>query len=170
MLGRMDDKYARYAHEVGARLTGQPLQLEKRAHLGASQAALFAYLTDIEKIAEWIPVAKRSWADDSNAEAPSQVGSVRVISTGVGTPTRETILAYEAPRMLAYSASDKSLFGMYTDHLSVITCEPHEDGGTVMTWLAFAKPGRPPMRWLGPAVFAAALGGGMRNLKKRFPR
>ena len=80
------------------------------------------------------------------------------------------VKAFEAPRMLAYSATDDSLFGLMTDHLSVLTCEPHPDGDTVFCWLAYGRPAKgTPMRWAGRKVFNFALNSGTKKLEQRFP-
>ncbi|MEM8609813.1 MAG: SRPBCC family protein [Myxococcota bacterium] len=164
-------EFTKYAAEVGARLSQQPLQMTYTAHLGASQAELFEYVSDTDRLNEWIPGARRTWSDDAQAELPKQVGSVRMIDAGIGKPTREIVRAYEPPRVLAYSATDDSLFGLFTDHLSVVGCEPHPLGGTVFCWLAFGRPADNPVkRWVGKRVFHMALGGGTKALKRVFPK
>ncbi len=163
-------EFSQYAREVGERLSDQPLQVAYSRQLGATQQELFDYVSDTDRLSEWIPGARKTWSDDSNAEAPKQVGSVRMISTGVGKPTREVVKAYEAPRMIAYSATDDSLFGMFTDHLSVITCEAHPSGGSVFSWLAYGRPADSQVkRWIGDKVFRFALGQGTKALERRFP-
>ncbi len=164
------DHYAAYAEEVGARLSEQPLQVKIVRRLGASQAEVFDFITDFSRLSEWIPGCLKSWSDDTNAEAPGRVGAVRMISSGIGKPVREIVKAFEAPRMLAYSATDDSLFGLMTDHLSVLTCEPHPDGDTVFCWLAYGRPAKgTPMRWAGRKVFNFALNSGTKKLEQRFP-
>lgn len=163
-------EFTRYAEEAGARLSDQPLQMTYTARLGASQREVFDFIADTDRLHEWIPGARKSWSDDTKAEQPQQVGSVRMIDAGIGKPTREVVKAFEAPRLLAYSATNDSLFGMFTDHLSVVTCEPHPESGTVFCWLAFGRPAsNPVMRWVGKKVFQVALGGGTKKLQKRFP-
>lgn len=164
-------EFTKYAEEVGARLSEQPLQLTYTARLGAAPEEVFEFVSDTDRLHEWIPGARKSWSDDSNALHPKQVGSVRMIDAGIGKPTLEVVKAYEAPRMLAYSATDASLFGLVTDHLGVVTCEPHPEGGTAFCWLAFGKPARNPVkRWAGMKVFQVALSGGTKKLERRFPR
>ena len=141
-----------------------------QCRLGAPQEVVFPYVADSSKLYEWIPVVRRSWADDRNAETPGREGSVRVIDSGLGRKTYEIIKLFEAPRCLAYSATDESLFDLVTDHLSVITVEPANDAHSVLTWLAYGKSASSmPLRWLGSRVFQFALGGGIKNLEKRFP-
>jgi uncharacterized protein YndB with AHSA1/START domain len=163
------EEFTAYAKEAGARLTDAPLHFTYTARLGATTEEVFDYISDTDKLSEWIPGAKKTWSDDSNAERPKQVGSVRMIGASFGKPTREVVKAYERPRMLAYSLTDKSTFGLFTDHLGVMTCEPHPDGGTVVTWLAYAKPAG-PIKWVaGKKIFEIALGGGIKNLEQKFP-
>lgn len=164
-------EFTKYAAEVGARLSQQPLQMTYTAHLGVSQGEAFAYISDTDRLHEWIPGARKSWSDDTEAEHPKQVGSVRMIDAGIGKPTREVVRAYEPPRVLAYSATDDSLFGLYTEHLGVVGCEPHPSGGTVFCWLAFGRPADNAVkRWAGRKVFQVALGRGTRALARRFPK
>ncbi len=164
------DSYATYAEQVGARMSSQPQQLKITRRLGASQGELFEYVTDFSRLSEWIPGCRKSWSDDTHAEAPGQVGAVRMISSGLGKPVREVVRAYEAPRMLAYSATDDSLFGLMTDHLGVLTCEPHAGGGAVFCWLAYGRPAKSAaVRWVGDKVFRIALHGGTKKLEQRFP-
>ena len=162
--------FTAYARETGSRLSEQPLLFETTRRLEATQHELFNYVTDFNRLSEWLWGAKKTWADDTNAEAPGQVGSVRMIQGSVGKPLRETVRAYEAPRMLAYSAGDAAFFGTCSDHLGVLTCEPHPDGGTVVCWLAYGRlPSSPVKAWAGRKLFQVALGGGMKNLERKFP-
>jgi carbon monoxide dehydrogenase subunit G len=161
--------YAKRAQDAGSRLTDAPLQMTHTTRLGATQQELFDYISDPDRLSEWIPGAKKTWSDDSKAEAPKQVGSVRMIQGSLGKPTREVVKVYEPPHLLAYSLTRGSTFGLFSDHLGVVTCEPHRDGGTVLCWLAFARPaGR--IKWLaGKKIFEVALGGGIKALERKFP-
>jgi hypothetical protein len=158
-----------YANETGARLTDQPLLFEVAQHFDARQHELFNYVSDIDKLGEWIWFAKGSRADNSQAEVPGQVGAVRVIQSKLGPPVHEVVKAYEAPRMLAYSAENAAFMGMCTDHLGVLTCEPHPDGGTVVCWQAYGKlASNPAKAWGGKKLFQVALSNGMKNLERKF--
>lgn len=161
--------FTTYARETGARLSDEPLLFETTRHLGITQRELFTYVTDFGRLREWIPGAKKTWADDTKAEVPGQVGSVRMIKGPFGPPMRETVREFDAPRMLAYSANDGAFFGTCTDHLGVLACEPHPDGGTVVCWLAYGRLARAPVKaWLGRRIFQFALGNGMKNLERKF--
>lgn len=161
--------FTTYANETGARLSDQPLVFEIARRLDVTQQELFNYVTDFDRLSEWIWAAKKTWADDTNAVVPGQVGSVRMIQGALGKPFREVVKAYEAPRMLAYSAPDDALLGLCTEHLGVLTCEPHPDGGTVICWQAYGKlPRNAAKAWGGKKLFQVALGNGMKNLERKF--
>ena len=160
-----------HANETGARLSEQPLIFEVTRHLDATQREIFDFVSDIDRLSEWIWLCKKSWADNSRAEAPGQVGAARMIQGPAGKPFREVIKAFEAPRLLAYSADDVALLGLCSDHLGVLTCEPHPDGGTVVCWQAYGRLPRSSLKaWGGKKLFQVALGNGMKSLERRFSR
>ena len=160
--------FTTYANETGARLSDEPLVFEITRHFDATQQEVFNYVSDIDRLGEWIWAARKSWPDNSKAEAPGQVGAVRVIQGPVGEPIREVVKAYEAPRMLAYSADDAAFLGMCSNHLGVLTCEPHPDGGTVVCWQAYGRlAGNKAKAWGGKKLFQVALGNGMKNLERK---
>jgi len=167
-MGAFSD-FTAYAKETGARLSDQPLVFATTKRLDVTQQELFNYLSDFDRSSEWIVGAKKSWTDNSEAEVPGQVGAVRVIKSGGSTLVRERVKAYEAPRMLAYSANDEAFLGLCFDHLGVMTCEPHPDGGTVICWLAYGRLASKPLKaWGGTKLFQVALGRGMKNLERKF--
>ncbi len=162
--------FTAYAKETGSRLSDQPLLCEKTRRLDATRQELFNYVTDFDRSSEWIAGARKSWTDNSRAETPGQVGAVRMIKSATGEPIREVVKAYEAPRMLAYAAGDAAFLGLCTDHLGVMTCEPHPHGGTVVCWLAYGRLAKHPFKaWAGKKLFQVALGKGMKNLERKFP-
>ena len=162
--------FIQYADETGARLSDQPLLFEITRHFDVPQEEIFAYVTDFDRLSEWIWGSKKSWADDTSAEAPGQVGSVRMIQGAFGKPFPEVVKAYEAPRMLAYSANDGALLGLCTEHLGVLTCEPHPTGGTIVCWQAYGRLPRNPVKaWAGRKLFQVALTNGMKGLERKFP-
>ncbi len=153
----------------GSSLTQAPLVLPCAARLGADPARIFAFITDFERLPEWMPLMRRVTVDNSRAEKPSGVGAVRVIDSGIGKPTEETVVALEPPELLAYHASDASLRGMFTEHLGVLVCEPHPAGGTLLSWLTYARPGKGPARFVGPTVFKQVIQRSLEQLTRRFP-
>lgn len=162
--------YGRIALELGAKLAQAPLQVEATGRLGLDADAAFAYITEIERLPEWLPFARTAQADDSAAQTPSGVGSVRQIFTVGSRPTCERVVHFEPPRLYAYSARDSDLMGTFTKHLGVISVEPHHAGGSAITWLAYGVPSRfVPMHYLGMRIFGHVLRTGIANLEKRFP-
>jgi uncharacterized protein YndB with AHSA1/START domain len=161
--------FTAYAEQTGSRLSDQALLVEQTQRLDTTQQELFDYITDFDRLNEWIVGARKSWADDTSAEVPGQVGSVRVIQSVAGKPVREVVKAYEAPRMMAYAANDGAFFGLCTDHLGVMTCEPHPSGGTVLCWLAYGRLASHPVKaWAGRKLFQVVLGTGMKRLERKF--
>lgn len=158
-----------YALERARSLTRAPLRLSYAARLGIEPSALFAFITDFPRLPEWMPLIKRVSVDNEAAVAPGQIGAVRVIEAPVGPATRETVVAFEPGKLLAYSASDASLMGMFRKHLGVLTTEAHPQGGSLFTWVSYAEPGSIPMRWFGGPVFRFVIGRSMYNLQRRFP-
>ncbi len=158
-----------YALDRARSWTDAPLQLSYVARLGVEPAALFAFITDFPRLPEWMPLIKRVSVDNQAAALPGQVGAVRVIEAPAGPATRETVVAFEPGKLLAYSASDASLMGMFRKHLGVLTTEAHPDGGSLFTWLSYAEPGSIPMGWFGGPVFRFVIGRSLRNLQRRFP-
>jgi len=159
------------AEQIAATLTSQPLLVTVGGRVGLSQQELYDLITDFDRLGDWLPLVRRSETDNSKAATPGGVGAVRVIyAAGAPRPTLETVRALEAPSYLAYSANDASLMGMATDHLSVLTCEPHPAGGSVLVWLAYAKPSRNPIKaFLGKKVIGTVLAGGLKKLQKKHP-
>ena len=166
----MTTDYGKIALDLGKTLAQAPLQVEAQGRVGIDAAALFTYITTIEKLPEWLPFAKRAKSDDSKADVPSGVGSVRMIYAVGNKPTCERVVHYQPSSLYAYSARDADLFGAFTKHLGVISVEPHHVSGAVITWLAYGQPTRfAPLHYAGLRIFAHVLRKGISNLEKRFP-
>ncbi len=162
------------ALQRGAKLSAElaassPLVLGRAARLGATPEQVFEYIADFERLPEWMPMMKRCRVDNERAEAPGGVGAVRVIDSGFGEPTRETVVAFEPPLLLAYSASDASLRGLFTRHLGLLVSEPHPRGGVWLSWLSYARSGTGPQKYVGPGVFRWVIQRSLSNLSERFP-
>ena len=147
-MGAFSD-FTAYAKQTGSRLSDQPLLFETTRRLDATQHELFNYVTDFDRSSEWIRGQEELDGQQRTPNRRARSGAVRVIKSAAGEPGSRVVKAYEAPRMLAYSANDGAFLGLCTDHLGVMTCEPHPDGGTVVCWLAYGrlasnppKPGR----------------------------
>ncbi|MFA9411095.1 MAG: hypothetical protein ACERK0_07510, partial [Deltaproteobacteria bacterium] len=54
-----------YARETGSRMSDQPLLFEVTRWLDATQHELFNYVTDFDRLSEWLWGAKKTWADDT---------------------------------------------------------------------------------------------------------
>ena len=65
-MGAYSD-FTTYANETGASLSDQPLIFEITQRFDATQHELFNYVSDIDKLGEWIWASKKSWADRSPA-------------------------------------------------------------------------------------------------------
>ena len=52
-MGKYAD-FTRYADETGARLSDQPRLFEVTSHFDVSQQELFDYVTDFDRLSEWI--------------------------------------------------------------------------------------------------------------------
>jgi uncharacterized protein YndB with AHSA1/START domain len=148
---------------------GAALVLGRAARLGTEPGQLFRFIADFERLPEWMPMMRRCRVDNSQAVVPGGVGAVRIIDSGFGEPTRETVRAFEPPQMLAYSASDASLRGLFTGHLGVLVCEPHPAGGSWLSWLSYARSGAGPQKFLGPSVVKMVIQRSLASLSERFP-
>jgi uncharacterized protein YndB with AHSA1/START domain len=157
-----------YAMARGRELARGPLVLSFATRLAVEPADLFRFISDFPRLPEWMPLINEVTVDNREAQAPGQVGAVRVIQATMGKPTHERVVAFEPGKLLAYSASDASLMGMYRDHVGVLSAEPHPGGGTLFTWLTYCNHGTAPMRWLGPAMFRYVIRTSIKNLERHF--
>lgn len=98
------------------------------------QPDVFALLGNHALLPTWAPGLKQVEVDDTNATSPGGVGAVRTLYPKIGPPGRETIVAFEPDHRLAYSASDASLRGLCTGHLTEISLESAA-GGTRLRWV-----------------------------------
>lgn len=156
--------------EIAAELTTSPRQLLVEVNLPAPPNEVFRVISDFGNLPRWMPLMVRVEVDNTNAAIPGQVGAVRVIHAAIGRPTRETVRAYEAPWLLAYSADDRSLRGMYTDHTGILICKEIDDGATRLCWATYAVDGRNPLlRVCGRLVFRYLVNQSLRNLARQFP-
>lgn len=150
-------------------LTQSPLQFDISCDLDAKPESVFAVLADFANLPQWMPLMKRVEVDNSQAKKPGEVGAVRVIYPPLGPATRETVKAFERPWLLSYSAADENLFGMWTDHTGILTCEDNGKGGTSLRWRTYALPGKNPfMRVLGRLVFSFVFRSSLAKLQQRF--
>jgi uncharacterized protein YndB with AHSA1/START domain len=116
-----------------------PIQFDRSCELDVAPEKLFALLRDYEALPQWVPGLSRVEVDRSWAQSPDGVGTRRTLHPKLGVAGVETITAFEPPRLLAYSASDESLRGLYTAHSSELLCIPTERG-TCLRWTIRAQP------------------------------
>jgi uncharacterized protein YndB with AHSA1/START domain len=151
--------------EQGVPHTDSPLQFDVSCEINAPPETVFDFLVDFEQLPSWMPLMKRVTVDNTNAVVPRQVGAVRVIDSGVGKPTLETVRAWQRPSLLSYSANDASFRGMFHSHLGVLTCEPRDTERTLFRWQTYAKPGTPPMSWIGRILLGWIFRRSMRRMQ-----
>ncbi len=148
--------------------TDVPFQIEHTAYFKAAPQEVFSYISDFEKIREWMPGLTRTWTDNAAAETPGGAGAVRCIRALGGKMTYETVRYMDAPDFFLYSASDESLGGMYTEHLGAQICLP-EGEGTRFIWRSYARPSSNiVMKWVAKITFLYFVGQSIINLEKRF--
>ncbi len=150
-----------------ASLTDSPFGVEHSCYINAKPEDVFEFICDFARIKDWMPGLTKTWSDDSKAEVPGGPGAVRSIRAMGGKMTYETVIAKQFP-MLNYSASDKSLGGMYTKHLGAQICLP-EGEGTRFIWRSYAVDSpNPIMRFASKYIFLIMVGQSVINLQKKF--
>lgn len=152
--------------EMKARqLTEAPLQLRVTREFPVSQEQLFAMLKDFEAAPKWIPFVRHVEVDHTEATEPGGVGTIRKMRSPVGSVTEERVRAIDPPSFLAYSAADEGLWGMYTDHTSVLACRSLAVDRCELSWSVYARPGKSFFkRTLGRPVFRFVVARGTRRL------
>lgn len=146
-----------------------PIQFEAETELNARPEAVFAIISDHQRLPTWIPGLRRVDVDESNAMSPGGIGTRRTLYPMVGPSGVEVIVDFDPPRRLVYCASDESLRGLLTRHRAEISCEPSVSG-TRIRWLVRGIPSRTWWRRvLAGAVFRHAQRSGLANLRRRFP-
>ena len=167
--GGTPGKYPEIDAKLNA-LTSQPLQSEHTCTLGVVPELAFDYIANFELIQDWMPMLTKTWTNNENAQVPGGAGSVRMIKAVGGKMTEEIVKLKEAPTLLVYSATDKSLGGMFYNHLGAQICLPEGNERTKLVWRSYAQsPNNALMRWLGQTVFKFVVSISVLNLCKRFP-
>ncbi|MGK5090570.1 SRPBCC family protein [Deltaproteobacteria bacterium TL4] len=150
-------------------LTDAPLQSAYVAILGAPPQEIFKFISDFERLPKWMPGMNKVVVNNEEAETPGGVGAIRRIYS-FGKLTEEVVKAFDPPNFLAYSATDKSLGGMFTQHLGVLLCETEGEQNTRFQWKTYAQPASSRiMRWAGEQVFNFMVETSIKNLRQRFP-
>lgn len=151
-----------------AELSASSFQIEHTAYLAAPPEVVFSYISTFENIKDWMPGLTKTWTDNERAEEPGGKGAVRNIRAIGGKMTYETVRHMERSEYFLYSASDKSLGGMFTSHIGAQICLP-EGEGTRFIWRSYAVPAKNPlMRVISKYIFLYFVGQSVINLEKRF--
>lgn len=145
-----------------------PIQFRARRYLSAPPAVVFELISDHAALPTWVPGLRRVDVDGSRATAPRGIGTRRILYPRVGVPGTEVVVAFEPPFRLSYSATDESLRGFLTAHLSELQCAAYGEG----TELSWTIRGRLARSWwkrlLARLLFARAIHAGVKNLERRF--
>lgn len=153
-----------------ASVTGElaPIQFKTTRYLSAPPAVVFELISDHAALPTWIPGLRRVDVDGSRATAPRGVGTRRTLYPRVGGPGTEVVVAFEPPFRLSYSATDESLRGFLTAHVSELHCAAYGDG-TELSWIVRGRLARSWWkRLLARLLFARAIRTGVKNLERRF--
>lgn len=145
-----------------------PIQFQTKRYLSAPPAVVFALISNHAALPTWVPGLRRVDVDDSRAARPGGVGTRRTLYPHVGVPGTEVVVAFEPPFRLSYSATDESLRGFLTAHLSELHCAAYGDG-TELSWTIRGRLARSWWKRLfARLLFARAIRVGAKNLERRF--
>lgn len=141
---------------------------EVKDELGGSSEDVFAFITDHHRLPRWAPGVRR--VEVTAAGSPhGGVGTVRTLHPPLGPPGQEIVLVLEPPHHFGYSATDASLRGLCTGHVTAIHLERTERGCSLL-WRVEARPGPGLWRsWLTSWLFKFAAERSVRNLRRHFP-
>jgi uncharacterized protein YndB with AHSA1/START domain len=107
-----------------------PLRVRRMAYFDAPPGDIFAVISDHGHLDRWLPLVERVYLNRGHADVRNGVGTTRYLHTAFFT-IREYVIAYDPPRLLAYSIEQNTLV---IDHVSVVYVEPERYGGTYLTW------------------------------------
>jgi uncharacterized protein YndB with AHSA1/START domain len=111
--------------------TSAPLRVMRTAYLDASPARVFAVISDHANADTWMPLVTQVNVSRGHADARDGVGTIRYLHAGFWYSMRQYIIAFNPPRLMAYSIEQDPLI---THHVSVMYLEPERYGGTVLFW------------------------------------
>lgn len=123
-------------------ITTAPLQFYGVARLNTSPEVAYKYVSDLEAIKEWLPVAKDiTKLDHSKSLTPGKPGqgTLRYAVSHLGTEAVETITYWEDGVGYGYSLLENPGIPM-TDHLAVLQVESDGNGGTLVTYRQYFNP------------------------------
>ncbi|HTQ02767.1 MAG TPA: SRPBCC family protein [Polyangiaceae bacterium] len=144
-----------------------PVQFETRRYLSAPPAVVFALISDNATLPTPEPGPGRVQADEARSTLPRGAGTRRTLDPLMGIAGTEGVVAFEPPFGLSYSATDESLRGLLTAHVSELQCAAYGEG----TELSWTVRGRLARSWwkrlLARLLFARALRSGVKDLERR---
>jgi hypothetical protein len=116
-------------------LPSGPLRLLRVVDLPAPAVALFGYITDHDRICDFVPGMLAVNVDNGSAVVSGGQGCVRYCDFGNDMIVAETIVLWNPPEAFGFRIASPNPFGLY-DHLALITIE--EVGGqSRLTWLQY---------------------------------
>lgn len=146
--------------------TDAPLRVSRAVYFDAPPKTVFVAISDHAHLENWMPLVRRVNLNRGHASAYNGVGTIRYLNTGAFT-IREYIIAYDPPRLLAYSIEENPLV---IDHVSVLLLQAERYGGTYLLWQHYFRTSLLPFitQPLASLVLAAVYTGALRTLIGHF--
>ena len=147
--------------------TDAPLRFSRAVFFDAPPKALFVAISDHAKLETWMPGVQRVNLNRGHAGVYNGVGTIRyLLYSGLYT-VREYIIAYDPPRLIAYSIEENPFI---IDHVSVILLQPERYGGTYLVWQHYFRTSVLPVltQPLANLVFQTLYAGALRVLIQHF--
>lgn len=111
--------------------TSAPLRVMRTAYLDTSPARVFAVISDHANADTWMPLVTHVNVSRGHADVRDGVGTIRYLHAGFWYSLRQYIIAFNPPRLLAYSIEQDSFI---SHHVSVMYLEAERYGGTLLYW------------------------------------
>lgn len=133
--------------------TSAPLRISRAAVLEAPPLRVFTWISDHAELDRWIPLVGPVNVVRGHADSPNGVGTIRYLHVGPYT-LRQYVIAYDPPRLLAYSIEQDPLFA---DHVGLLYLQGERYGGTQLTWQHYYRLELLPWLTDGPVALALDL-------------
>lgn len=143
-----------------------PLRVSRIAWFDAPPKDIFAVVSDHATLDSWLPLVNRVNLNRGHADVRNGVGTIRYVHTSFAT-LREYVIAYDPPRLLAYSIEQHTLI---IDHVSIVYLETERYGGTYLTWQHYFRTAALPFitaPLVGLGLYMSVTGA-LQNLIRRF--
>ncbi len=111
--------------------TSAPLRVMRTAYLEAAPARVFAVISDHANADTWMPLVSQVNVSRGHADTRDGVGTIRYLHARFWYSLRQYIIAFNPPRLLAYSIEQDPII---TRHVCVLYLEPERYGGTLLSW------------------------------------